>query len=65
MTSNSTSEYKVIADVIVSPDEDIIVNITGDMYKGSIAAPNRYTTASDLGTTASDLRLNTFLLMGA
>jgi len=48
MASNSTSEYKVIADVIVSPDEDIIVNIAGDMYKGSIVETNRYTTVQDI-----------------
>ena len=52
MTSNSTSEYKVIADVIVSPDEDIIINIAGDMYKGSISEPNRYPTMSDIGASA-------------
>jgi hypothetical protein len=49
MASNNTSEYKVIADVIVSPDEDIIVNISGDMYKGSITEQNRYATISDVG----------------
>ena len=48
MASNNTFEYKVIADMIVSPDEDLIINIAGDMYKGSITGPNRYTTASDL-----------------
>jgi hypothetical protein len=49
MTSNNTSEYKVIADVIVSPDRDLIVNIAGDMYKGSISSQNKYVTASELG----------------
>jgi hypothetical protein len=48
MASNSTSEYKVIADRIVSPDEDIIVSITGDIYKGSINEINRYTTVGDI-----------------
>jgi hypothetical protein len=48
MASNNTSEYKIVTDKIVSPDEDIIISLVGDMYKGSIAAPNRYTTASDL-----------------
>jgi hypothetical protein len=48
MASNSTSEYKVVADVIVSPDEDIIVQVVGDMYKGSVAEQNRYTTVSDV-----------------
>jgi hypothetical protein len=49
MASNSTSEYKVIADKIVSPDEDIIVNVRGAMYKESITEPNRYATISDIG----------------
>ena len=49
MTSNNTSEYKVVADKIVSPDEDIIIEISGDMYKGSISEPNRYATISDIG----------------
>lgn len=49
MASNSSSEYKVIADKIVSPDEDIVVNITGAMYKDSITEPNRYATISDIG----------------
>jgi len=48
MASNSSSEYKVIADRIVSPDEDIIVSITGDIYKGSIVETNRYTTVADI-----------------
>ena len=49
MASNSTSEYKVVADKIVSPDEDIIIELSGDMYKGSISEPNRYATISDVG----------------
>ena len=48
MASNSTSEYKVVADVIVSPDEDIIVSVAGDMYKDSITEQNRYTTIADI-----------------
>ena len=48
MASNNTSEYKVIADMIVSPDEDLIINTSGGMYKGSIEEANRYTTTSDL-----------------
>jgi len=47
MASNSSSEYKVIADQIVSPDEDIIVKIDGGIYKGSISEQNRYVTVSD------------------
>ena len=49
MTSNSTSEYKVIADFIVSPDEDIVVNIAGGVYMNSISAGNKLATMDDLG----------------
>ena len=48
MASNSTSEYKMVADKIVSPDEDIIVQVVGAMYKDSITEPNRYANISDL-----------------
>lgn len=48
MASNNTFEYKVIADMIVSPDEDLIINIAGDMYKGSIEEINKYTTFADI-----------------
>lgn len=48
MASNSSSEYKVIADKIVSPDEDIIVQVTGDIYKGSITSNNRLATIADV-----------------
>jgi len=53
MTSNTTAEYKIIADIIVSPDPDIIINISGDIYKGTIEEENRYTTVSDLGEDTS------------
>lgn len=49
MVSNQTAEYKVIADVIVSPDPDIKIQIDGAMYKGDIDEPNRYATISDIG----------------
>jgi hypothetical protein len=52
MVSNSTTEYKIIADKIVSPDEDIIVEIVGGVYKGSITEENRYATMSDVGASA-------------
>jgi hypothetical protein len=58
MASNSSSEYKVVADKIVSPDEDIIVKIAGAMYKGSIEEPNRYITASDLEGITGGSALN-------
>jgi hypothetical protein len=53
MASNSSSEYKVIADRIVSPDEDIIVTVSGAVYKDSITEPNRYATISDIGDSGS------------
>ena len=49
MASNSTNEYKIVTDKIVSPDEDIIVQVVGAMYKDSITEPNRYATISDIG----------------
>jgi hypothetical protein len=49
MASNSSSEYKVVADKIVSPDEDIIVSVAGAMYKDSITEQNRYATMADVG----------------
>ena len=51
MASNSTPEYKIIADQIVSPDEDIIVKVAGGVYKDSITEPNRYATIYDLSTS--------------
>jgi hypothetical protein len=53
MASNSSSEYKVVADRIVSPDEDIIVSVSGAVYKDSITEPNRYATISDIGDAGS------------
>jgi hypothetical protein len=58
MASNSSSEYKVVADKIVSPDEDIIVQVTGAMYKDSITADNRYTTAVELAAVGNTDLLN-------
>ena len=49
MASNSTGEYKVVADIIVSPDADIMVKVEGAMYKDNIAEANRYATISDIG----------------
>jgi hypothetical protein len=49
MASNSSSEYKVVTDKVVSPDEDIIVKLAGAMYKDSITEPNRYANISDIG----------------
>lgn len=49
MASNSTTEYRVVADQINSSDEDIIVKVSGAMYKDSITEPNRYANISDIG----------------
>lgn len=49
MASNDSSEYKVVADKIVSPDEDIIVQVSGAMYKDSIEEANRYVTLGEVG----------------
>lgn len=49
MTSNSSSEYKIVTDVVVSPDEDIVVRLAGAMYKDSVSEPNRYANMSDIG----------------
>lgn len=53
MASNSSSEYKVVTDKLVSIDQDIIVQVTGALYKDSITEPNRYATISDLSTSAA------------
>jgi hypothetical protein len=53
MASNSTNEYRVVADKLVSSDEDIIVSVSGAMYKGAINEPDRYATISDLATSAA------------
>lgn len=49
MASNSSSEYKVVADQIVSSDADIIVKVSGAMYKDSIEESNRYATIGEVG----------------
>lgn len=53
MASNSTNEYQIVADKIVSPDEDIIVSVVGGLYKGSITEQNRYANLSDIGSETS------------
>jgi hypothetical protein len=47
MASNSSSEYKMVADKIVSPDEDLIIQVAGDVYIGSIAEGNQLATLGD------------------
>ena len=49
MASNNTSEYKVIADKIVSPDEDIIFQVQGSLYINSIEENNKIATIADVG----------------
>ena len=53
MASNLSTEYRIVADRIVSPDEDIIVTIGGAIYKGSIEEENRYVIVSDLDTSGA------------
>jgi hypothetical protein len=67
MASNNTSEYKVIADVIVSSDEDILIYVAGDVYKNSYDAGNKFITASEVdgGPSGAIGGFNSFLLMGA
>lgn len=55
MASNSSSEYKVVADKIVSPDEDLIIRVSGAMYKDSIEEPNRYVTLGEVGEGGSGI----------
>lgn len=55
MASNSSSEYKVIADKIASPDEDLIISVSGAMYKDSISEENRYATIGEVGEGGSGI----------
>jgi hypothetical protein len=49
MASNPSSEYKVIADKIVSSDDDIIIEVRGSMYMGSVEDGNRIATIGEVG----------------
>lgn len=49
MASNSSSEYKVIADQLFSSDEDIIIKVEGGVYISSISATNKLATLGDIG----------------
>ena len=49
MASNNSAEYKVVTDVIASPDEDIIVKVVGGVYMNSISAGNKLATISEVG----------------
>lgn len=46
---NNSTQYRVVADTIVSPDPDVVVSISGDIYKGSISPQNKYVVASEVG----------------
>jgi hypothetical protein len=48
---DSLPTYKIAADQIVSPVDDIIVHISGDMYKGSTTEQNRYITVGESADT--------------
>lgn len=48
MSQDDTVEYKVIADQIVSPDNDVVFLVNGSVYMNSISEQNRLTTVSDL-----------------
>ena len=52
MPSDDTVEYRVIADVIASPDPDLVVSLTGDMYIGSIDPNNRVATMTDVNSVS-------------
>lgn len=49
MSQDETVEYKVIADQIVSPDDDVVFLVNGAVYMGSIAEGNRLATMTDVG----------------
>jgi hypothetical protein len=53
MASNSSTEYKIITDKILSPDEDIVVSVSGALYKDSIEEANRYATIGEVGEGGS------------
>lgn len=53
MASNSSTEYKVVTDKIVSPDEDLIISVQGGVYLGSIEEGNRVATIGEVGEGGS------------
>ena len=44
----NSDEYKVVTDKIVSSDDDIVIDIDGDVYLGSIEASNRVAKISEI-----------------
>lgn len=55
MASNNSSEYKVVADKIASPDENIIIQVSGALYKDSVSEENRYATIGEVGEGGSGI----------
>lgn len=49
MASENRTEYKVVADKIVSPDNNINFSVSGNVYIGAAEAGNRVATVSDIG----------------
>ena len=48
MASESSTEYKVVADKIVSPDNNINIVVAGNVYVGATQANNRVATMADV-----------------
>jgi hypothetical protein len=48
-----TSEYKVVADKVVSSDPDMILSVEGEVYINSFADEDRVATVEDLGVDTS------------
>jgi hypothetical protein len=40
--------YRVVSDLIVSPDPDLVISVSGGVYLGSVNESNRLTTVSDI-----------------
>jgi hypothetical protein len=49
VSSTSRTEYQIIADKIVSPDENIVISVSGNLYIGSAEEGNQVATASQIG----------------
>ena len=56
MSRDDTVEYKIVTDQIVSPDDNIVFQVTGNVYMDSINEQNRVVTVADLDTTATSLQ---------
>jgi hypothetical protein len=49
MSENPPWEYKIAADIIVSPIDDLIIDVAGGVYLGSADAENKVATINDIG----------------